>query len=55
MMGWVAIGAQKNSAAGYPKEVGAPDIGISRDCDLLTPQAEHLNAWFLKYGLTRHG
>jgi len=54
-MGSTEIGAQKNAAAGYPNEVGAPEPGIRRDCDLLTPQAEHLDAWYLKYGLTRYG
>ncbi len=43
-----AIGAQKNAAAGYPKEVGAPEAGIHRNCDLLTPQTEHLKCLVLE-------
>jgi hypothetical protein len=34
-------GAQK-VPGDLPKEAGAPETGIRRDCDLLTPQAEHL-------------
>jgi hypothetical protein len=43
--------AHKNAAAIYPNEAGAPEIGIIRNCELLTPQAEDLNAWYLKTGL----
>jgi hypothetical protein len=47
--------ARKNAAAVYPNEVGAPEAGIRRNCDLLTPQADHLDAWYLKHGFNRHG
>jgi hypothetical protein len=42
--GWARLGsagAQK-SRGGLPNEVGAPETGIRRNCDLLTPQADHL-------------
>ena len=35
------IGA-KNAVAVCPRRSGAPETGIRRNCDLLTPQAEHL-------------
>jgi hypothetical protein len=34
--------ARKKCRSGLPNEVGAPETGIRRNRDLLTPQAEHL-------------
>ena len=49
-MGLAEIGAKYRS--GLPKEVGAPETGIRRNSDLLTPQGKDLNPWYLKTGLT---
>ena len=40
-MGLAAIGAKKYRS-GLPKEVGAPETGIRRNSDLLTPQGKDL-------------
>ena len=37
---------------GLPKEVGAPETGIRRNSNLLTPQGKDLNPWYLKKSLT---
>ena len=50
-MGLAEIGAQKYRG-GLPKEVGAPETGIRRNRDLLTPQGKDLNPWYLKQSLT---
>ena len=42
----------KKYRSGLPKEVGAPEPGIRRNSDLLTPQGKDLNPWYLKTGLT---
>jgi len=50
-IGLAEIGAQKCRGC-LPKEVGAPETGIRRNSDLLTPQGKDLNPWYLKTGLT---
>jgi len=49
-MGLAEIRAQEECRSSLPKEIGAPETGIRRNCDLLTPQGKDLNPWYLKTG-----
>ena len=40
----------KKYRGGLPKEIGAPETGMRRNCDLLTPQGKDLSPWYLKTG-----
>ncbi len=48
-MGLAEIGAKK-CRSGLPKEIGAPETGMRRNSDLLTPQGKDLSPWYLKTG-----
>ena len=48
-MGLAEIGAKKYRS-GLPKEIGAPETGMRRNSDLLTPQGKDLSPWYLKTG-----